>query len=226
MIEVNLLPGGRKKGSARRRPSFSLPSIQGVAVDRWVLVSGLLVVVALFSIGWLHMAVAGEAEELSVRIESAERDAERFRDLIQHTEGLRARRDSIEQRAFIIEEIDGGRYVWPHVLDEIARALPDHTWLRRIQQITAGERVVFRVEGSAGTFFALASLMESLEASHFIGGTTLMSSDRAASQAGGGDDRTVYNFALEAEYRSPPAELIDTEPLFGASGRPPLPDGG
>jgi Tfp pilus assembly protein PilN len=223
VIEVNLLPGSGKARRSRRRRSLSLPTFRGLPGDRWVVGAAALVVLALGSIAWMSVAVAGEAEEYEVRIEAAARDSVRLADVIVRTEGLQARRDSIAQRVAVIQEIDGSRYVWPHIMDEVARALPDYTWLSRIQPLTTSGTILFRVEGRAGTYFALTSFMEAMEASPFIRGTTLVSSARGPLQASAGDERTVYNFVLEAEYRDPPPELIQTEPLFDGTVAPPVP---
>jgi Tfp pilus assembly protein PilN len=218
MIEVNLLPGGQKRASARRRRrSFTMPSMQGVPGDRWVLGAGLLVLVALASIAWMHQGVSGQAEELRLEIGAAELDSARLAGVIERTGGLQARRDSIAGRVSVIQEIDTHRYLWPHVMDEVARALPAYTWLTRIQQISGATPVIFEVRGQAGTYFALTSFMEALESSPFVRGVRLIASDQASVAVGGGAQRLVYNFALEAEYRDPPPEVIETEPLFGPS---------
>lgn len=220
MIEVNLLPGGKGKRRARSRRSFSLPSLKGVPGDPWVLGTGALSVLVLVFIGWLYFAVAGQAEELQVEIAAAERDSIRLHDVIERSEGLRARSDSIARRVDIIQQIDDARYIWPHVMDEVARALPDFTWLTGIRQISGGPPVAFRIEGRAGTYFALTSFMEAVEASPFIRGTRLVSSDQVPVAVGQGAERLIYSFVLEAEYRDPPPELIQTEPLFGPSVQP------
>lgn len=225
MIEVNLLPGGRKRKRSKRSLSFSLPSIGGFAgADRWVVGAGTLVVVSLLSIGWLFLSVADEAEELEVGIEEAVRDSARLAEVIERAEGLQARRDSIAQRVDIIQQIDGNRYVWPHILDEVARALSDYTWLDRLEQVTTGDPLVVRIEGRAGTIFALTSFMEALEASAFLRRTELISTDQlTASQENG---RRVYEFTLEAEYTEPPIDLVETEPLFDGTVQPPVAQGG
>src|SRR5437870_1371306 len=41
-----------------------------------------------------------------------------------------ARRDSALLQLNIIKAIDEDRFVWPHIMEEISRALPIYTWLR------------------------------------------------------------------------------------------------
>jgi len=220
VIEVNLLPGtgkgkGRKGGGAGR--SFKAPSFAGATADRWILSAGILSLLALVVIGWLFFSVAGQAEELNVQIEAAQRDSARFADVIRRAESLQSRRDSIASRVAVLQEIDGTRYVWPHVMDEVGRALPNFTWLTRMSQVSPPPNLSFRVRGRASTYFALTSFMENLEGSPFIRGVRLITSDQVTVQVPGSGARNVYEFELEMAWQEPPPGIIDREPLFGPS---------
>ena len=141
----------------------------------------------------------------------AVQDSANYADLIQRNEQLTARRDSIGQKVDIIQEIDEGRYIWPHVLDEVARALPDYTWLTQILQVTVGDLIEFQVHGKAGNNFALTSFWEALEASPFIRSVNLVQTEQVLEPTG----ELVYVFQLDAAYEVPPTELLQTVPLFG-----------
>ena len=217
MIEVNLLPEGKKRSPRRAGPRFSLslPEFKGLPSDRWVLGAWAAGIVAVLAMGFLFFQVSGVAEELEVQVQDAVQDSARYADLIEGAEALRARSDSIAARVEVIQEIDGFRYVWPHLLDEVARALPDFTWLIRFMQISPPPELTFRVEGRAGTYFALTTFMENLEASPFIRNVRLLSSDQVT-VSGTGGDRSVYEFTLEGFRDDPPPELLETVPLFGS----------
>ncbi len=219
MIRVNLLPGGSKKAK-RSGPSIRLPDLRGKLPkgDRWVVGAGLAVILFLFGSGWLFFSISGDQEELEVQIEAAVRDSIRFADIVAQSSLLQARTDSIAQRVAIIQQIDQGRYVWPHLMDEVARAIPEYAWLTRLFQVADVGMPVFQIEGRAGTYFALTSLMENLEASPFITGVQLIASEQVtvtASEDGG--ERLLYEFTLEASGEPPPPELIESVPLFGPS---------
>ena len=218
MIEVNLQPGGKKRGSRGPNLSFKLPSIGGFGRDRWVLGSSLVVLAAVVGGGFLYFTTTGLQRDLEVQIEEARADSIRYADLIVQNEALIARRDSIAQRVDIIQEIDGDRYVWPHVMDEVARALPEYTWLTNILQVSlGGEELQFRIEGRAGNTFALTQFMENLEASLFIRNVKLIATEQVIEEATAGSARrVVYRFQLEAFFDRPPAELLETVPLFNA----------
>jgi Tfp pilus assembly protein PilN len=135
----------------------------------------------------------------------------RFADLIQRTNQLTARRDSIGQRVAIIQEIDQGRYIWPHILDEIARALPDYAWLQEVMQIQA-DPLQIRIAGRAGSNFAITNFMRNLEASPFLRGVQLERTEQAPSQQN--PSQIVNVFELVVTFEAPPMEQLETVPLF------------
>lgn len=167
MIEVNLLPGGKKGKAGGKGLNFSFggkkkgrkaPAGSGTKIDAWMLGSAAAVVLSLGLMGWMFTSAGSRTEDLGLEIEQAARDSARYADLIQQTEGLRARRDTISQKVAIIQDIDGSRYVWPHVMDEVSRSLPDYTWLTGILQVEGARTPPFGWKvGPATTLRSLAS---------------------------------------------------------------------
>jgi len=223
MIEVNLLPGGKKRQARGAKFQFKVPSFGRSGgsgngrFDTWILGSAAVIALVIGASGWLFFGARSSEANLAERVDVAVRDSARYADLIEKTEGLRARRDSIGQKVSIIQEIDGERYVWAHVLDEVSRALPDYTWLTQIVQVANSDGmefdgIAFRVEGRAGNNFALTRFMESLEASPFVRDVQLVTSEQIAENVDGGR-RQVHQFTLNARFAEPPPELIETVPL-------------
>lgn len=217
MIEVNLRPSGKKGRKAGARRSLSLPRISGFPSDPWILSAGILSLIALLALGWFYVDVSGETEDLEVRIESAQADSARFADVIARAETLQQQRDSIAARVAVIQEIDGARYIWPHLMDEVGRAIPDYTWISRMLQLAPAPNLEFRVHGRAATIFALTVFLENLEASPFIRDARLSSADRVVVSLGDSAERLIYEFVVEASYQDPPPEMLNREPLFGPS---------
>jgi len=222
LIEVNLLPGGKKRQSRGSKFQLSMPSFGGRGgskFDGWMIGSAATIVLALGAMSWMFFGARSTAAELEVAIEDAVRDSARYADLIQKTEGLRARRDSIGQKVAIIQQIDSDRYIWSHILDEVSRSLPDYTWLTQLVQVSAGDGfgVEFRIEGRAGNTIALTRFMESLEASPFIRDVALITSEQITETGEDGANREVHQFTLNARFDDPPGEMIETVPLFSAA---------
>lgn len=216
MIEVNLLPGGKKR-SSKRGFSFSMPSFGGgggggFPADPYIIGAVVAGLISVGVIAWLFLGVNDDREEVQVALDGAVQDSVRFADIIARTNELTARRDSIAQRVAIIQEIDAGRYTWPHVLDEVARALPDYTWLQEMTYVGTDPLQV-RISGRAGSNFAITNFMRQLEASSFLRGVELERSEQAAVEGGAPQD-VVYQFDLTVNYEAPPVELLETVPLF------------
>jgi type IV pilus assembly protein PilN len=216
LIQVNLLPGGKKRAARRSSFSLKLPKFDSVPRNSWVVLAGVLVIALGALSGFLYLSVGNRRAELEVAIAEARSDSARYADLIQQNDALLAREDSIAQRVAIIQEIDGDRYVWSHILDEVARALPDYTWLERIAQVSLGGELQLRIEGRVGNNFALTQFMENLEASLFLRNVDLISTDQVIADIAGAD-RILNQFVVEVFYEPPPPELLETVPLF-ASG--------
>ena len=214
MIEVNLLPGGRKRTAKKKAGAgFSLPKIGGLPTDRFVLGSAAVTIVALGVMGWLFQGVRGTKAETQVALDKAVQDSVRFSDLISRTSLLTARRDSISVRVGIIQKIDANRFIWPHLLDEVARALPDYTWITELTQ-TQTDPLTVRLTGQAGNNFALTEFMTQMEASAFLKGVTLIQSQQEFVGQGGPNQQVVQGFILEVRYVQPPIEFLQTVPLL------------
>lgn len=223
MIEVNLLPGG-KKGTSGGSPFAGLASALkglrgggggggggGSAVDPYMAFFAVALSVTIGYIAWAYMGVNGQQEELQVRIDEEVQDSTRFADLIERTNLLTARNDSIAQRVQIIQEIDQGRYVWPHVLDEVAAAVPDYTWIQEILY-TGGNPLQIRVNGRAGSIYAITNFMRRLEASPFLRAVQMDRAEQVPSEANAND--LVYVYEMLMTYEAPPLDELETVPLF------------
>ncbi len=217
MIEVNLLPGGKKRQAKKAGFSLSLPKVGGLSADKWVVGSAIAILAALGYGGNQFFQIQARLSDLEQGLEAAVQDSVRYADLIQKTEILQARRDSIAQKVAIIQRIDAQRYVWAHLMDEVGRALPDYTWLTNIVQVSDGDPMQFRIEGKAGNNFALTRFWNSLESSLFIRNVRLISTEQTLERSGRGQGQGVYQFILEAELEEPPPEILQMQPLLGST---------
>ncbi len=222
MIEVNLLPGGKKRRPAKRGgggggggagflQKLSMPSLGSLSLDAYTIASVVVVAGSLAVLGWWYVGLASDQEEVRVQLAEAIQDSTNYADLIARNATLEARRDSVAQKVNISQEIDALRYVWPHLLDEVSRALPDFTWLTQVIQVAVGETVDFQVRGLAGNNRAMTTFWRQLEESPFIRSVQLVQSEQVV-QPGG---QLVYAFQLDCVYARPPLDLLETIPLFG-----------
>lgn len=220
MIEINLLPVSSRR-TARRLPRLRLKRSQRLgherkSIDRWLFFAVLAWLVAPLLAASMFFATGCRRSELEVAIEGARLDSMRHAEMRAANELLLARQDTIAQKLEIIQEIDAGRYVWAHIIDEVSRAIPPFTWLVSIAYLPGDERLDaprFAIDGRAGSTFALTQLMQDLEASPFIRNVTLVQTDQLRQE-----DKRLYTFELEAQLEHAPPDVIQTVPIFVREG--------
>jgi Tfp pilus assembly protein PilN len=138
MIEINLLPGKKKKRKAGA--GFSMPDFSELAgkVRDPVLVAAIGIwVVVIAVVAFTFVTERAKLASLRDEVETVTRDARRFNTLIREKERQEQLRDSLVTELDAIREIDADRYVWAHVMEEVTRALPDFTWLVSVDFLPA-----------------------------------------------------------------------------------------
>ena len=131
MITVNLRPDLKRK-RARRPLAGAFEGMRGlgsrikdpvllVAVASWVCVLGWL--------GFVYLGTTRELNALTPQLEQSRAENKRFKAFLGEKRHQEMIRDSLVAQIGVIRTVDGDRYVWAHVLDEVTRALPAYTWL-------------------------------------------------------------------------------------------------
>jgi Tfp pilus assembly protein PilN len=234
MIEINLLPGATKKKRSRGGAGFDLRGL----VSEWstkvkdpILMGSIgAAVVGLSAIAFMYFHQGSREASLTERLEKAVTDSTRFAAVLREQTRAAAKRDSVAKTLGIIRTIDNNRYVWAHILDEVATALPPYTWLSRVEQTSAVTsaaakkpdpktaaaapvveeegRTEFRVVGNTVDMQALTRFMTTLENSPFVRDIRLRRSELVTI-----DGKEVTEFELDGAYESPPPGAIRTVPL-------------
>ncbi len=132
MIEINLLPGAGRK-SRRGAPSFDFASIAGNLRERvrdpWLVGAVGAVAAAAAIIGVLYLTQTKRSARVEDELQKAVQDSTRYASVMKEREKAEAKRDTVLRSLNLIRAIDDDRFVWPHVMDEVSRALPPYTWL-------------------------------------------------------------------------------------------------
>jgi Tfp pilus assembly protein PilN len=237
MIEINLLPGSKKtpRGGGGGRPRFTvgaLADIGGTLTGPFLMIAVTGVVIGLLGTGYQHQALAARDAALVEREQQAVQDSTRYAVVLTERQAAEDQRDLVHRQLAIIAALDGERFIWPHLLDEISAALPPYTWLTTITQTSsvasiasrdslagaAGRRgaaaaslagqmpMVVRVVGKTVDIQALTRYMRLLESSPFLDGVHLVRSELAQE-----DKRDVTVFTLDLRYARPDSSAIRTE---------------
>lgn len=239
MITVNLRPNLKRKRA--RSPLVGLgESFRGlggrvkdplllVAVVSWVSVLGFL--------GYVFASTTAELNALEPRLEQTRAEHKRFKAFLAEKRHQETIRDSLVAQIGVIRKVDGDRYVWPHLLDEVTKALPAYTWLvdmgmaapvaapqaqpqppargaKKAAADTAAPAVPvnvpvsFTVNGRTIDIQAYTRFLRQLEASPWVTDVTPVSAQTVIEK-----ERPVTAFTIRATYRQADSAYIRTVPL-------------
>jgi type IV pilus assembly protein PilN len=240
MITVNLRPGQRRKRSGN--PLAGLlggfnglrdvvakvkdPLLMG-AVGAWVLVAAGLGLIYLNNLRQLYV--------LEPRLEQARSEHRRFKAFLADKRRQEKIRDSLLAQITVIRNVDGDRYVWPHLLDEITKALPAYTWLVDLgvnnaavasstppprskadsaaDSVTTPPPVSFRINGRTIDIQAYTRFLRQLEASPWITDVTPVSAQTVVEK-----ERPVTAFTIRATYNRADSAYIRIAPFSQSVG--------
>ena len=241
MIEINLLPGARKK-TRSRGPSFNIPDVfkdlQSRVRDPWLISAVAGLALGFVAVGVMWTLQGRRESSLTEREQKAVQDSTRYASVIAERGKAEAQRDSVKRQIAVIAAIDGTRLIWPHVMDEIARAMPPYVWLRSVSQTSAvsnespevqagiskaaprkgparaaalpsDENVLaLQIVGNTVDIQALTRFMKALEASPFLQNVTLVRSDVVMQQG-----KEATEFRLDMQYEKPDPSVLRTVPF-------------
>src|SRR5438445_13740151 len=136
MIEINLLPGKKKKAAGGGAGfKLALPDFQGLLAsvkNPWLLTASAASVIVVGGGLLLFITQSTRLRVLESRLDGVRVEKRRFDAVIAQKRQSEKIRDSLVAQINVIRGIDAGRYVWPHILDQITKALPPYTWLDAI----------------------------------------------------------------------------------------------
>lgn len=230
MITVNLRPGKRR---TRSGSSFNFKGMLGGfrdlgtkvkdplllgAVAGWVCVLGFL--------GFVYLNNVRQLYSLEPRLEQARSEHRRFKAFISDKRRQEKIRDSLLAQITVIRNVDGDRYIWAHLLDEVTKALPAYTWLvdlgttappaaapaARTPADTTADTIppalVFQLNGRTIDIQAYTRFLRQLEASPWIKDVTPVSAQTVVEH-----ERPVTAFSIRATYASADSAYIRVAPF-------------
>lgn len=232
MITVNLRPDLKRK-RARAPLQGALESVRGLGskIKDPVLMVGVLSWVGV--LGWLGYVAVGTTRQLNAlepELEQTRAEHRRFKTFLAEKRHQETIRDSLVSQIGIIRGVDGDRYVWPHLLDEVTRALPAYTWIVDMAgsappppvpgtaQANAADTskaavevappIQFQVNGRTIDIQAYTRFLRQLEASPWITDVTPVSAQTVVEK-----ERPVTAFSIRATYKQADSAYLRTVPL-------------
>ena len=242
MIEINLLPGsGRKarRGGGAKLDFGAMATRVRERIREPFLIGAIAAgVLAVAVVSFLYLRQTARSERVDTALQKAVQDSTRYASVLKEREKAEAKRDTVLRSLNLIRAIDDDRFIWPHVMDEVSRALPPYTWLlslaysgaaqgtqavatlaaappaagkgkhRSIDTNIPRDTVHVHIVGNTVDIQALTLFMKQLEASPFLGQVQLANSSRANDNG-----KEVTQFQLDMLYTRPDPSQVRRVPL-------------
>lgn len=235
MITINLRPGKRRSRSGSFFKFKGLldglrdlgtkvkdPLLLG-AVGAWVCVIG--------GLGFIYLNNVRQLYTLEPRLEQARSEHRRFKTFLADKRRQEKIRDSLFAQITVIRSVDGDRYIWPHLLDEVTKALPAYTWLVDLSATsvepapshapqatgakadttkadTVAPALGILLNGRTIDIQAYTRFLRQLEASPWIENVTPVEAKTIVEK-----ERPVTAFSIRATYRMADSAYIRTAPF-------------
>jgi Tfp pilus assembly protein PilN len=238
MITVNLRPGQKRKrgGNPFRGLLTGLSGFRefGARVKDPLLLGAVAAWVAVLGgLGLFYLNNMRQLYSLEPRLEQARSEDRRFKAFLADKRRQEQIRDSLLSQIAVIRTVDGDRYVWAHLLDEITKALPAYTWLVDLG-VTAAPAAVgssaaaprpgatpdstakpavppplaFQINGRTIDIQAYTRFLRQLEASPWIADVTPVLAQTVVEK-----ERPVTAFSIRATYHKADSAYIRTAPF-------------
>jgi len=180
MIRINLLPRDEMPATSR----INLPKVGNFAPM-------VLVLVAAVGIGAVYFHQSSQIKALNQIIVEEETETRRLAPEIAKIKRLNQQRKDLNDRLDVITRLDRDRYFRVHLMDELNRAMPDHIWLTRFEDI-GGDR--YAVEGVTFSNFLVSDFLQNVTGSPYFSGVDLLVAEK-----GEIEDVKVIKFKAQAK---------------------------
>lgn len=221
MITINLRPGVRraaKRGSPLAGLGGQLKGMTSGVKDPWQMAAIGAWAVVLLGLGFLFIRSSTQAAALTPQIEEARAEHDRYQGFLREKQREELSRDSILSQIGTISAVDRDRYVWTHILDEIADALPENTWLTEVATIdaSAGQPVPgnvpppsIRIAGRTGDLAHYTAFLRRLEASPWLVNVLPLQAQTVIE-----GNRALTQFAVQATFAQADSSVVRTTPIL------------
>ncbi len=155
MIRINLLT---------ERRSVKAVSKGFQAGQKITVIGSLLLMLTLVGVGWRYWAIGQQEAQVAREIAAAQREEQRVAEILKQVAEFELRKQQLQQRVALIDELRKGQNAPVHMIDQISRALPDMTWLTGMRQ----EGYTLTLQGRCLTLTSLSDFVGNLEASRYF----------------------------------------------------------
>jgi len=218
-IEINLVGGPKKRrkaGSGIEMPDFR--GLFGQIKDPLMIGAATALVAAVVFVALVFTIQQAQLSTVRGQVDGVRAESRRYANLITQKRHAERLRDSLAAELQAIREIDSDRYVWPHIFEEVTKALPDYSWLVGLAHLQTGEfadvdstmapTIRVQMEGRTPEITSYTRFLRRLAASPWFGNVTEGPATTVVE-----DEKAVQAFSVTATFRPADSAFIRTVPV-------------
>jgi type IV pilus assembly protein PilN len=215
MIRINLLAVERERTKKRGGGGGGGGGSLIPAAHRVTVGASLILLATILGVGWWFWYLHTKSTRVDDDIKKAEIEIQQLKSVLAQVQKFEARKQQLQQRVSIIEELRKGQQAPVHVLDEISKSLPDRLWLAEVTQAGAD----FTIHGWTSSMSAVSDFVANLESTRWFKRPVEILDSQMQADAKTGD---LVKFSLKATFVDPSAPATPAGPGRGnAPGAPP-----
>ena len=173
MIKINLLPEA-KATTARRPEAAAAAGVGGMDLNTILIIA--LLVAGLLVSGYLTLMKYNKKKNIQAQIKAAQEEYQRLLPIIEQVKKFKIRKEQLEKKLNLINELRANQEGPVHLLDEMADLVPDLLWLDNV-----GIRgTTMEVRGQALSPNAVAEFLQRLDDSIYFSEPSLRSMQEVA----------------------------------------------
>ena len=225
MININLKPGGKRpkpRGDSMAGVRARLQGLRESVKQPGLVLAGGTWVAVLLIVGVLTVTTRSRVSTLEQKFTESSDAYKRYHNFVSQKKTEGRARDSILAQIGTISSVDQGRYVWPHILDEIAASMPDNTWLTSVSPVavapaqmydtdsTTAAAVSILIAGQTNDLQNYTAFLRRLGESHWLTNVVPVKTETIIDKS----NRPITQFTVQATFARADSSRVQTVPIL------------
>ncbi len=189
MIKINLLP--EAKVALARKPAIIPAAVPAENINNYLLI-GFLVLGVLIG-GYLWLSKNSKKAQLQAKVQEAEQQRDSLKQFIDQVNEFEKKKQNLEKKLSIIEELRANQAGPVHIMDEIASLIPDLLWLTSIDW----KGTKLEIKGNVFNPNAVSEFLQRLDESPYFYEPILKEVKEV---------KDYYNFSLSVDFTFTPQQ--------------------
>jgi Tfp pilus assembly protein PilN len=230
MITINLKPGTKRqapKGDPLAPVRALFKGIREKVREPGLVLGGGALLLVILVLGALYLRTSSRLGTLEPKMLSTQEEYKRYKNFVNAKKREAKARDSILVQIGTISAVDQDRFTWSHILDEIAGAVPDATWLTTIAPVAANANLVPETDSTAAPPVSVliggqtsdlqnyTSFLRRLGESHWLTDVVPVKTETVIDK----NNRPVTAFTVKVTFSRADSSRIQTVPILESTVR-------